>query len=265
MKLGVTMEMSDLSRNEILARLGESYKMALLATIKSLEFDTNSSEGKTIAAQLAWLMNEKSEAVNLAAQAVMFDPKNFEAHYVFGLFKPDAASIDKAIELNPAFTPAYAVKIENLLTQAADLKGGEQKAKYEIALETIKSLLSLSPPDADFWREQQAALVALQKIEHQPLTRNDNLENSTRLNLITRPGASYTEAARRAQVQGTVRLLVIFGADGQIKGVLPLKVLPFGMTQQAIKAVKQIRFEPEIRNGVPVDVTKILEYNFNLF
>ena len=41
-------------------------------------------------------------------------------------------------------------------------------------------------------------------------------------------------------------------------------VLGFGLDENAIQALKQWRFRPGMRNGVPVDVSLNIEVNFNL-
>jgi len=38
-----------------------------------------------------------------------------------------------------------------------------------------------------------------------------------------------------------------------------------GLTEQAISAARNIRFEPAKRNGVPYTVVKQVEYNFTLY
>jgi hypothetical protein len=41
--------------------------------------------------------------------------------------------------------------------------------------------------------------------------------------------------------------------------------LPFGLTERAIAAARQIKFVPAIKGGRPVSVFMQLEYNFNLY
>jgi len=44
-----------------------------------------------------------------------------------------------------------------------------------------------------------------------------------------------------------------------------LDTLPFGLTEQAIAAARQIKFVPAVKDGRPVSVFMQLEYNFNLY
>lgn len=85
------------------------------------------------------------------------------------------------------------------------------------------------------------------------------------LKIISRPQPKYTDAARQNQVTGTVTLKVTFTASGQIGSVAPVNGLPYGLTEQAIAAAKQIRFEPPKRNGVPYAISKTVTYTFTIY
>ena len=85
------------------------------------------------------------------------------------------------------------------------------------------------------------------------------------IKILAKPKANYTDAARTNQIQGTVRLRVTFTASGAIGSIVPVSGLPYGLTEQAIAAARQIRFEPAKRNGQPVASTKIVEYGFTIY
>ncbi len=80
-----------------------------------------------------------------------------------------------------------------------------------------------------------------------------------------KPGPGYTDSARQRGVEGTVKLRVTLLANGQVGEVVPLSYLSYGLTDQAIAAAKQIRFEPKRINGVAVDETTTVEYRFRLY
>ena len=80
----------------------------------------------------------------------------------------------------------------------------------------------------------------------------------------SKPRASYTNEAREKGVSGFVRLRVIFGADKKVGKIEVVSGLSGGLTEQAIRAAKGIKFKPAIRDGVPVSVTKIVEYSFSM-
>ncbi len=82
--------------------------------------------------------------------------------------------------------------------------------------------------------------------------------------IIYRPEPYYTEAARRNQTEGNVTLRLTLGADGTVTGVETITGLPDGLTEQARRAAKQIRFNPATRDGSPIDEVRTLTYSFDL-
>lgn len=80
--------------------------------------------------------------------------------------------------------------------------------------------------------------------------------------LIRRVEPVSTEEARKARVSGIVILEVLIDAAGNVVGATILKPLPFGLDQAAVDAVRQWKFEPATRNGVPVPAALNLTVNF---
>ncbi len=85
------------------------------------------------------------------------------------------------------------------------------------------------------------------------------------LKIISKPRANYTDAARQNQIQGTVTLRVTFLASGYIGSVSSISGLPDGLTEQAMAAAAQIKFEPSTRNGKPITVAKSVQYSFTIY
>ena len=90
-------------------------------------------------------------------------------------------------------------------------------------------------------------------------------EVDQRARLLAKPEPQYTEEARRNQVSGTVMLRAIFSSSGDVVQIRALNTLPFGLTERAIAAARQIKFVPATKGGRPVSVYMQLEYNFNLY
>ena len=90
-------------------------------------------------------------------------------------------------------------------------------------------------------------------------------EVDQRARLLLKPEPQYTEEARRNQISGTVKLRAIFSSSGEVVQIRALNTLPFGLTERAIAAARQIRFVPAMKDGHPVSVRMQLEYNFNLY
>lgn len=63
-------------------------------------------------------------------------------------------------------------------------------------------------------------------------------------------------------VQGTVVLKAIFGANGKVYNIVIVQGVP-GLTERAINAARQIKFEPAIKDGRYVSMWMQLEYNFH--
>ena len=93
--------------------------------------------------------------------------------------------------------------------------------------------------------------------------RGNEVEQKARL--LSKPEPQYTEEARRNQVSGTVTLRVVFSSAGEVVQIRALRTLPFGLTERAIAAARQIRFVPAVKGGHAVSVHMQLEYNFNLY
>lgn len=90
-------------------------------------------------------------------------------------------------------------------------------------------------------------------------------EKATDTRILTKPSASYTDAARKNGTEGAVRLRVVFLASGEIGNITPVIGLPDGLTEQAIAAARQIKFTPAMRNRTPKTVVKLVEYSFSIY
>lgn len=77
---------------------------------------------------------------------------------------------------------------------------------------------------------------------------------------------AYTADAMRAKVQGSVWLECIVMPDGTVGDVKVTRSLDpiFGLDQEAIKAARQWRFRPGMRQGEPVPVIITIELTFTL-
>jgi TonB family protein len=76
----------------------------------------------------------------------------------------------------------------------------------------------------------------------------------------------YTSDAMRAKVQGTVLLECVVKPDGQVGEVKVVRSLDstFGLDLEAMKAARNWRFRPGMRQGEPVAVLVTIELTFTL-
>src|SRR5436190_1886570 len=82
--------------------------------------------------------------------------------------------------------------------------------------------------------------------------------------LARRVDPQYSDAARRARIQGTVVLEAIVSEDGTVKVNRVVRSLDPGLDQNAMAALEQWQFRPAMKDGKPVKVVLNVEVNFNL-
>jgi TonB family protein len=73
---------------------------------------------------------------------------------------------------------------------------------------------------------------------------------------------AYPEAAERADINATVDVRVVFRANGEIGEIDILRWAGFGLEESAVRAIRQLRFKPATRNGQPINVGALVQYNF---
>jgi TonB family protein len=90
-------------------------------------------------------------------------------------------------------------------------------------------------------------------------------EVTTKVRVLIKPEPMYTEAARQSQTTGTVVLRGVLTSTGHVTKLRAVSVLPYGLTEQAIEAARNIKFIPATKDGRNVSMHIQLEYNFNLY
>ena len=88
--------------------------------------------------------------------------------------------------------------------------------------------------------------------------------DATRPTVLSRIEPVYSEAARKANLQGKVLLSAIVRKDGSLEVLNVVRGLGLGLDENAIKALKKWRFRPGMRDGKPVDVALNIEVSFSL-
>lgn len=227
--------------------------------------------------------NKSSEAIREANVALSIDPSNVDAHYVIGVVRLRAGGKEAAlqeaetiIKLHPQHAAAYLLKSQALTSFLGDAmilakqeSSEVRQARYGEAADALEKYLQLAPnaKGKEIWIEQLESL-RFHTASYRKSTGVDvfsGREVTTKARVLSKPEPQYTEVARKNGVAGTVVLRAIFTADGMVKHFLVVSGLPDGLTEQAIRAARRIKFVPATINGRPVSLFIQLEYNFNLY
>lgn len=143
-------------------------------------------------------------------------------------------------------------------------------SKYEGAASSLERYLQLHPnnPDAEYLRDRLQTIKLYARdalLPEKERLGTPSSEVEKRIKITRKPEPGYTEKAKAASVNGSVTLRLLFTSDGKVKHVLALNDLGFGLTEKAVQAARQIRFEPAIKNGVPVSTFAQVNYAFSIY
>jgi len=277
-------------------------KDAAKAFETAIKLQPNFASAHTGLAYTALQRNKSTEAVRESRAALHLDPTLAEPHYLIGVVHLRASDPEEAlseageaIRLNPDFAPAYLLRSQALVgisskrslearriigsppppspAERAERDQNRQAnaSQMKEAAASLRTYLKLdpNPSSAELWREQ------LETLEYYGVYRRMGTagvdtpafgdEVTTKARVLMKPEPSYTEAARQAQVVGTVVLRVVLSADGTVRHILVLAGLPNGLTENAVRAARMIKFTPATIDGKPVSTFIQLEYSFNLY
>lgn len=272
----------------------ERMKEARKAFERAVKLNPNSAQAHAGLAYTLLLANKVREGTREAERALALDAQNAEAHYLLGLARmkehePSNAlkNLEAALLIKPDFAPALLLKSQALLGAYAEKiffavpstnttapgNTEPQALRHQFLKEAARSLekyLQLNPAarEAPLWREQLAALRPYAEDADKPAAERTFFsarEVTTRARIINKPEPGYTSSAQSNQVSGTVMLNAVLAADGTVKHILVLNALPYGLTEKAVEAAKKIKFVPAIKDGRPVSMVVIIEYNFNVY
>ncbi|HEV7642344.1 MAG TPA: energy transducer TonB [Pyrinomonadaceae bacterium] len=161
-----------------------------------------------------------------------------------------------SIDLIKKYRSAPQIKEDILLG-----KNVPRDEKVKAAYDSLSRLAEIDPDkikNAEEWENKRLVL--------EPFMGNPVDDSSpTPLKILSKPFPTYTQEARQNQISGDVRLLIFFLANGKIGPVYPTRELPYGLTENSIDVARRIKFVPATRNGQPITVARIINYNFMLY
>lgn len=124
----------------------------------------------------------------------------------------------------------------------------------------------------------ERAIDAVKKIKFTPAQRNghavsqyvtleyyfgfEDEEADKKVSILEQPKPEYTEEARRNHASGRVVIDARFQKDGTVSSPTVVERLPYGLTEAALEALKQIRFTPAEYKGRKVTVYRKVVYVF---
>lgn len=206
-----------------------------------------------------------AEAVKILNASVKRNKKEIRAWHWLGTALERQGKGKEAIR---AYEKAAKVA-EELQTLAIDdyrtLSRSELSAAADSAERYLVLQNSISEKKRKEWRDR-ADFLRFHAANDAPKPKiHRSSEVDTRVRVMRKPEPSYSSDARDNQITGTVVLRCIFGADGRVRNITVIRGLPDGLTERAIKAARQIKFIPAMKDGRPVSMWMQLEYNFNLY
>ncbi|HEV7768891.1 MAG TPA: TonB family protein [Thermoanaerobaculia bacterium] len=142
--------------------------------------------------------------------------------------------------------------------------------QLEVPSTTNVTETAAAPPIAD-----TATTTEPPPVEPTPEPQPESVERTTGVYSAVPPGGTqpeeldraiprYPPAARRAGVQGPVVIRGIVRRDGTIDNLEIIKDLPYGLGDEARRAVSRWRFRPATYRGEPIDVYYTVTVNFRL-
>jgi TonB family protein len=110
--------------------------------------------------------------------------------------------------------------------------------------------------------ESAADESAAERVEEMPEEGSIRAAGFTPPKLINRVRPDYTEEADRADISATVEALAVFRANGEVGEIEITRWAGFGLDDAAARAIRQLKFNPATRDGLPVSVRALIRYNF---
>jgi hypothetical protein len=79
---------------------------------------------------------------------------------------------------------------------------------------------------------------------------------------LNRVKPEYPPEADLADITATVEAMVVFRSDGQVGNIEITRWAGFGLEESSQRAIRQLKFKPAMRDGRPINVRALIQYNF---
>ena len=236
------------------------YGDAKKALKRALKLKDDSSEAWLLLARVHRLEGKKDDAFKYVKKAILssadyVQAQTFYARLLFEAGKVEQArtQLKTALAMTPKDPNAYVLSGEVYL----------QDRKYKEAVEAFEHGIRIAPANDPGTTDTQAWVDGIKRyLAFQSQHQDDTV--STLPIMKNRPRPDYTEEARRARTQGLVRLIMLINEAGDVTDLMVISGLPHGLTGEAVRAARRIRFSPALKGGIPVEHWQEIEVEFNL-
>jgi TonB family protein len=247
---------------------------------KSLALDSSQVKARKALAQIFIVRGKPVEANRQAEYVISLGGQDAEVYYTLGLAnlrlgKSDAALeyAEQSLKYDDKFAHSNLLKAQAFMSRKTEPTDyAAISAKFRVAADSLDAFIQLSndTTDLSFWRRQRESLKYFinyydEKQNSSVDLKDNKIQASTPIKILTKRSASYTDQARYAGLSGSISLLIAFADSGEISHVLALNTLGYGLDEEAIKTARGIKFEPETQNGKPVTAVKMIQYSFSLY
>lgn len=258
------------------------FDKAKKAIEKATKLTPSNSIYRSNLAYVYLMSRQNAKALSEAKKAIELDPKNATAYYFRGSANlsdnklSDAdKDADQVMTINPIYPQGYVLKSNILVARLGQkvVAGSTPKAEIKYlqdAVEVLKKGVEScknSPNQKQVIDELEsvdAFYKYFSKEKPEAGAKPEPDPTITPLKVISRPKPSYTDSARRAGVRGTIQVAVLFGANGKVEHVLLLKKLGSGLDESAMRSAFKIGFVPQMKDGKPISIVRIVEYGFEI-
>lgn len=237
----------------------ENYRKAKDEAKRALSLDKETPEAYLLLGMIHRREGKWGDALRYIKEALKHKPDYSDAHYILGLLyfqKNDFARARE--EANYVISQGSHLPNIYVLLAQADLAS----RKYPDALSAFEAALRLTPASHEDAAKLQAQIEALKGWIESTARRLD--PSYVQPKLLNSPQPEYTDEARAAKIQGTVRLAVLVSETGKVASTLVFLGLGFGLDEQALKAVRKLKFKSATKDGASVPLWVMVEVEFNL-
>lgn len=144
-----------------------------------------------------------------------------------------------------------------------------QARRLAEAAEVFERSIKRTPnfPEAAEWRETLESLKFWRDYfdpdQHAGQSKQFDPKSVTRsARVISKPSPQFSKGEIKGLGQAKVVLRALVTENGEVKHIMVVQSVGYDLTRKAIEAARLARFEPAKKDGVPVPVITLIEYDF---